>query len=207
MTLPVKKEELWHQVSVVKNGADTTLVVDRASRTLRSNGDHSTKVTLGVDPGDPVGSASGGTGSGGSSSKQYGPRKDSDSMAFGDLYSNGYVFVGGLPSWYSEKMDSVVLPTTLLEPRLRGSVRSLKYRDMRSSSERQQDMMAYKVRNLNLYLNFYDTGLVFWNLKLWGPTVSYKGALWVTVVQVNLLQEHLFLHQLTHNMKKRLFST
>ena len=148
MTLPVKEDELWHQVSVAKNGADTTLVVDRASRTLRSNGDHSIKAALGVDPGDPEGSASGGTGSGGSSSKQYGPRKDSDSMAFGDLYSNGYVFVGGLPSWYSEKMDSVVLPTTLLEPRLRGSVRSLKYRDMRSSSERQQDMMAYKVRNL-----------------------------------------------------------
>ena len=148
MTLPVKEEELWHQVSVAKNGADTTLVVDRASRTLRSNGDHSIKTALGVDPGDPEGSASGGTGSGGSSSKQYGPRKDSDSMAFGDLYSNGYVFVGGLPSWYSEKMDSVVLPTTLLEPRLRGSVRSLKYRDMRSSSERQQDMMAYKVRNI-----------------------------------------------------------
>ena len=149
MTLPVKPEELWHQVSVVKNGADTTLVVDRASRTLRSNGDHSTKAALGVDPGDPEGGSAsgGGTGSGGSSSKQYGPRKDSDSMAFGDLYSNGYVFVGGLPSWYSEKMDSVVLPTTLLEPRLRGSVRSLKYRDMRSSSERQQDMMAYKVRN------------------------------------------------------------
>ena len=130
MTLPVK-DDLWHQVSVVKNGADTTLVVDRASRTLRSNGDHSNKATT--------------ANSGGISSKQYGPRKDSDSLAFGDLYSNGYVFVGGLPSWYSEKMDSVVLPTTLLEPRLRGSVRSLKYRDMRSSSERQQDMMAYKV--------------------------------------------------------------
>ena len=131
MTLPVKSD-LWHQVSVIKNGADTTLVVDRASRTLRSNGDHSNKATATAN-------------SGGISSKQYGPRKDSDSLAFGDLYSNGYVFVGGLPSWYSEKMDSVVLPTTLLEPRLRGSVRSLKYRDMRSSSERQQDMMAYKV--------------------------------------------------------------
>ena len=161
MTLPVKEEELWHQVSVVKNGADTTLVVDRASRTLRSNGDHSTKAALGVDPGDPEDSASGGTGSGGSSSKQYGPRKDSDSMAFGDLYSNGYVFVGGLPSWYSEKMDSVVLPTTLLEPRLRGSVRSLKYRDMRSSSERQQDMMAYKVRNLFGFLLYRACVLEF----------------------------------------------
>ena len=161
MTLPVKEEELWHQVSVIKNGADTTLVVDRASRTLRSNGDHSIKGALGVDPGDPEGSASDKIGSGGTSSKQYGPRKDSDSMAFGDLYSNGYVFVGGLPSWYSEKMDSVVLPTTLLEPRLRGSVRSLKYRDMRSSSERQQDMMAYKVRNFFGFLLYRACVLEF----------------------------------------------
>ena len=107
----------------MKNGAETTLVVDRNKRTLRSNGNHKNDLKA----------------------KQFGPRKDSDTMAFGDLHSNGYVFVGGLPSWYSEKMDSVVLPTTLLEPRCRGSVRHLKYRDMRSSSERIQDMMAYKV--------------------------------------------------------------
>ena len=120
---PTVEPPSWHQVLVIKSGAETTLVVDRSSRTLRSNGDHSDKTA-----------------------KQFGPRKDSDSLAFGDLYSNGYVFVGGLPSWYSEKMDSVVLPTTLLEPRFRGSVRSLKYRDMKSSSERKQEMMAYKVR-------------------------------------------------------------
>lgn len=110
-------------MAIVKNGAETTLVVDRSKRTLRSNGNHK--------EGDK---------------KQYGPRKDSDNLAFGNRHSNGYVFVGGLPSWYSEKMDSVVLPTTLLEPRLRGSVRNLKYRDMRHESERHQDMMAYKVK-------------------------------------------------------------
>ena len=55
------------------------------------------------------------------------------------------LFIGGLPSWYSEKMDSVVLPTTLLEPRFRGSIRNLKYRDTRSDEERLQEMMAYKV--------------------------------------------------------------
>ena len=151
MTLPVKAD-LWHQVSVIKNGADTTLVVDRTSRTLRSNGDHSNKE-------DGGGSGSDSATAAGSSSKQYGPRKDGGSSAFGDLYSNGYVFVGGLPSWYSEKMDSVVLLTTLLEPRLRGSVRSLKYRDMRSSSERQQEMMAYKVR-LFLYRSRKGTDTV-----------------------------------------------
>lgn len=123
---PVETDKLWHRVEIVKNGGETTLVVDRTKKTLRSNGNHK-------------------VGDNEKATKQYGPRKDSDTLAFGDKQSNGYVFVGGLPSWYSEKMDSVVLPTTLLEPRLRGSVRSLKYRDMRSPSERQQDMMAYKV--------------------------------------------------------------
>ena len=107
---------------MIKSGAESTLVVDRSSRTLRSNGDHKD-----------------------SKAKQFGSRKDSDSLAFGDIYTQGYVFVGGLPSWYSEKMDSVVLPTTLLEPRFRGSIRNLKYRNTRSDDEHLQEMMAYKV--------------------------------------------------------------
>ena len=109
-------------MNVIKSGAESTLVVDRSSRTLRSNGDHKN-----------------------SKAKQFGSRKDSDSLAFGDIYTQGYVFVGGLPSWYSEKMDSVVLPTTLLEPRFRGSIRNLKYRNTRSDDEHLQEMMAYKV--------------------------------------------------------------
>ncbi len=131
ISLPVDQSQLWHRVTLVKDGAETTLVVDRSTRTLRSNGNHAAADSEKARQN--------------TNSKQYGPRKDSDTLAFGDLHSNGYVFVGGLPSWYSEKMDSVVLPTTLLEPRLRGSVRNLIYRDMRSSSERNQDMMAYKV--------------------------------------------------------------
>lgn len=130
ITLKVDAHQDWHSVLIVKNGAETTLVVDqRNKRTLRSNGFKKDNLK----------------------SKQYGPRKDSDSLAFGDLHSNGYVFVGGLPSWYSEKMDSVVLPTTLLEPRFRGAVRNLKYRDMRSSTHRIQDMMTYKVSILVLF--------------------------------------------------------
>ena len=42
-------------------------------------------------------------------------------------------------------MDSIVLPTTLLEPRFRGSIRNLKYRDARSDQEQAQAMMAFKV--------------------------------------------------------------
>lgn len=82
-------------------------------------------------------------------SRTYGRRKDNlslrDAMSFGNSSTNSYVFVGGLPSWYNEKIDSVVLATVLLEPRYRGTIRKLKYRDTRSDQPKIQDMMAYKV--------------------------------------------------------------
>ncbi len=85
-------------------------------------------------------------------SRTYGKRKDNlsvrDAMSFGNFTTNSYVFVGGLPSWYNEKMDSVVLPTVLLEPRYRGAIRKLRYKDTRSDQSKAQDMMAYKVRIL-----------------------------------------------------------
>ena len=149
-------------MNVIKSGTETTLVVDRSKRTLRTNGDHKDL-----------------------KAKQFGSRKDSDSLgksavclqivkkkpswswpiilfiAFGDLYTNGYVFIGGLPSWYSEKMDSIVLPTTLLEPRFRGSIRNLKYRDARSDQEQAQAMMAFKV------MAFLDIFGLFLGVQNW----------------------------------------
>ena len=55
-------------------------------------------------------------------------------MAFGNASSNSYVFVGGLPSWYGGDvagLENVVLPTVLLEPRFRGAIRNLAYKDAR----------------------------------------------------------------------------
>ncbi len=138
-------EPTWHHVNVIKNGPETTLVVDRAQRTVRANG--------------------GGSGSRssflGSSSKQFGPRKDGDTrLAFGDPSSNSYVFVGGLPVWHGEQLDSLVLPTTILEPRLRGSVRNLKYRDTRSATDSVQKIMAYKVCDNLFHLLNLKYGMV-----------------------------------------------
>ena len=85
-------------------------------------------------------------------------------MAFGNASTNSYVFVGGLPSWYGGDvagLENVVLPTVLLEPRFRGAIRNLAYKDARandntalnniySMSRRNplplQDLTAYKVR-------------------------------------------------------------
>ena len=84
-------------------------------------------------------------------------------MAFGNTSSNSYVFVGGLPSWYGGDMaglENVVLSTVLLEPRFRGAIRNLAYRDARMTDSNAfqntaysttgkrnplQDLIAYKV--------------------------------------------------------------
>ena len=87
-------------------------------------------------------------------------------LAFGNASSNSYVFVGGLPSWYGGDvagLENVVLPTVLLEPRFRGAIRNLAYKDARipentalnipySTSVKNrlplQDLIAYKVSKL-----------------------------------------------------------
>ena len=64
---------------------------------------------------------------------------------------SSYVYVGGLPTWYyggrGDSKDSPLLslPTALLEPRFRGAVRDLRYRDAVSGRLTVQDMVAYKV--------------------------------------------------------------
>lgn len=104
----------------------------------------------------------------------------------GDYFSGGntsYVFVGGLPSWYGEKGGLLALPLVLLEPRLQGAVRRLRYRaatgagprrkdkskrrkkggrkgggkEGAATSEAVQQMMAYKVRSQTALLLLYPS--------------------------------------------------
>ena len=58
----------WHKVDVIKNGANTTLSVDKASDSVICDGE------------------------------------DLESLVLGNLSSNQYVYVGGLPSWYTTKL-------------------------------------------------------------------------------------------------------
>ena len=94
-------------------------------------------------------------------------------MAFGNASSNSYVFVGGLPSWYGGDvagLENIVLPTVLLEPRFRGAIRNLAYKDARipentalnipySTSVKNrlplQDLIAYKVSKLWFHREVY----------------------------------------------------
>ena len=58
---------------------------------------------------------------------------------------NSYVYIGGLPPWYSGKLKNLALPSVVFEPRFRGEIRNVIYADGPEMGVRQQRMMAYKV--------------------------------------------------------------
>jgi hypothetical protein len=67
-------------------------------------------------------------------------------IEFGNFTTNSYVYVGGLPSWYSTKLSMLALPSVVFEPRFRGSIRNILYADDDTAKPRRQEVMAYKVR-------------------------------------------------------------
>ena len=89
-------------------------------------------------------------------------------IEFGNFTTNSYVYVGGLPSWYSTKLSMLALPSVVFEPRFRGSIRNILYADDDTARPRRQEVMAYKVRlfvdlksNLALLLNEFHNKKVF----------------------------------------------
>ena len=66
-------------------------------------------------------------------------------IEFGNFTTNSYVYVGGLPSWYSTKLSMLALPSVVFEPRFRGSIRNILYADDDTAKPRRQEVMAYKV--------------------------------------------------------------
>ncbi len=97
----------WHHALVLNGGGETSLVVDRVYRASTSFGKKDLK---GLKKGERPGyfAASGG--------------------------NRSYVYVGGLPSWYADRSELLAQPLALLEPRLRGAVRNLRYSAAGSSS-------------------------------------------------------------------------
>jgi hypothetical protein len=69
-------------------------------------------------------------------------------IEFGNFTTNSYVYVGGLPSWYSTKLSMLALPSVVFEPRFRGAIRNILYADDDTGRPRRQEVMAYKVRPL-----------------------------------------------------------
>ena len=87
-----------------------------------------------------IGSISGGFGGSLSANVQ-----DNGDINFGNFTTNSYVYMGGLPSWYTTKLSSLALPSVVFEPRFRGGIRNVVFADDSSGRPRRQEIMAYKV--------------------------------------------------------------
>ena len=114
---------IHHKVRLIRNDSLTLLAVD--DDVASSDGDAVTVPTAPVLGHQP-----------------HGPGGDTN---FGNYSTNSYVYMGGLPSWYSTKLSSLALPSVVFEPRFRGSIRNLLYADDASGRPRVQELMAYKV--------------------------------------------------------------
>ena len=81
--------------------------------------------------------------------------QDNNDMNFGNFTTNSYVYMGGLPSWYTTKLSSLALPSVVFEPRFRGGIRNVVFADDSSGRPRRQEIMAYKVSR-DGFLLFYS---------------------------------------------------
>ncbi|XP_023324977.1 neurexin-1 [Eurytemora carolleeae] len=62
----------------------------------------------------------------------------------GNYTTNSYLYLGGMPPWYTTKLASLALPSVVFEPRFEGEVRNLVYSNTEGGRPKHQDMMAYK---------------------------------------------------------------
>ena len=95
----------------------------------------------------------------------------------GNFTINSFVYLGGLPPWYSSKLSSLALPSVVFEPRFRGEVRNVIYADSEDGAIRQQGMMAFKVniatfQNIDMKLCQSDTILI----NIFGAEILEKPA-------------------------------
>lgn len=70
-------------------------------------------------------------------------------FAFGNLTQNSFVFIGGMPIAYSAKLSLLALPSVMFEPRFRGSIRNLLYRNCGGAEERFDMIASQGVRTNN----------------------------------------------------------
>ena len=94
----------------------------------------------------------------------------------GNFSANSFVYVGGLPSFYSTKLSSLALPSAVFEPRFRGSIRNIVYADDESGRPRRQEVMAYKVSSPSFRSGLYIF-FIFLCKNLSLPTARKKSSL------------------------------
>ena len=133
MTYQFLLDVFINDFQIIRNGTQTALVLDGTERVTsdanniyvpsKSSSNHPSSTPL---PTNPL----------------------VNEIEFGNFTTNSYVYVGGLPSWYSTKLSMLALPSVVFEPRFRGSIRNILYADDETAKPRRQEVMAYKVRRL-----------------------------------------------------------
>ena len=98
-----ENKRTWHHVLVLNSGGETTLVVDGVFRDATSFGKRN-------------------------QNHRGGGRGERPGYLASPGGNQSYVYVGGLPSWYVDRSELLAQPLALLEPRLQGAVRNLRYR-------------------------------------------------------------------------------
>ncbi|TRY78356.1 hypothetical protein TCAL_01738 [Tigriopus californicus] len=140
-SIPVNDSK-WHRVLILKSGLHTSLVVDDTQS--------DSSVVSGVRGEEEVFTGDSSATSKSLKAKKHDrhrsrPETDDESLVgFGDPSTNSYVFVGGIPPWKGQDIESLVLPMVLLETRFHGEVKAIRYRDVAHASDRFQEMMAYR---------------------------------------------------------------
>ncbi|KAG8179390.1 hypothetical protein JTE90_003646 [Oedothorax gibbosus] len=71
-------------------------------------------------------------------------RGEEKEARFGNFSGNSFVYVGGIPSWYSAKLTQMSLPSALFEPHFKGSVRNVVFSSESGLPRRPQDMVEFK---------------------------------------------------------------
>lgn len=59
---------------------------------------------------------------------------------FGKLPGNSDVYVGGMPTWYNNKLTLLALPSVIFEPRFKGQIRNLIYASENSVVPKRQEI-------------------------------------------------------------------
>ena len=125
----------WHKVKIQRNLTQTRVELDNKIRAILPD---SSKFRPVITRQNVNNKHRGGGSSSRVSAVEFG----------GNFSANSFVYVGGLPSFYSTKLSSLALPSAVFEPRFRGSIRNIVYADDETGRPRRQEVMAYKVSSL-----------------------------------------------------------
>ena len=72
---------------------------------------------------------------------------------FGKYAGNSDVYIGGMPTWYNNKLTLLALPSVIFEPRFKGEIRNLIYADGHNTLPKRQEVKRRDTKEVSIYIN------------------------------------------------------